>query len=114
MDEDLVNVLGSVKYILIKYPDARGCDNVLVMRYWMEMDRARLLSEVGACTPVETITRARRKLQEEAKRHAGEPWANNLLPCNQVMINREFKREIFRESMACSCSSRTEEGVDLK
>lgn len=84
MIEDLVKVQDKVKYLLEKYPETRDSDKVLWLAYNCVFNYLKETIETGnysafknwLCrkdTPVfESLSRARRKVQEEHPRLSGD------------------------------------------
>ncbi|PEL24360.1 hypothetical protein [Bacillus toyonensis] len=66
------NVRQNVEELLQHYPEARENDKLLLLLYWQKVDMVRfsngdisVIDFLFKATPSESITRARRKVQEE-------------------------------------------------
>lgn len=80
----------SVEAILRDYPETRNCDKTLILRYWEMVDEIRMDSMIefrngfiSTSTMPESITRARRLIQEEGF----------YLPTKDYVLVRRSKRE---------------------
>jgi hypothetical protein len=85
---DLNKIQKNVLHIIQKYPEAANDDNVLIDRYWHEIDSYlddhSLYWNLQRCTKMETITRRRRELynlglitySDEAKEMREEAFIN--------------------------------------
>lgn len=80
----------NVETLLRDHSDTRNCDKTLILKYWEMIDEIRMDSIVSfrkgfisASTPPESITRARRIIQEEGL----------YLPTKEYVLVRRSKRE---------------------
>lgn len=82
-----------VEDILSRYPDARSDDKLLQILYWKLVDKidfSNFVSEfLQKGTPSESITRARRIIQEEGR----------FLPTDEVLESRRERQMIMRRSI---------------
>jgi len=86
-----------VEYLLEQYPQARDSDKTLLMLYWMLVDnvdmqsgrRALYDSFMERATPPESITRARRLIQEEGLYPSSKP----------VSEERRKRQEQFKDAV---------------
>lgn len=90
-----VTVERRVMKIMIDHPETRDSDYILLYFYWKrELDGKNIDLETallnGDITPAESITRARRKLQEIHVNLRGEKWeARHKMEvpvCTQLML----------------------------
>lgn len=91
----LTTVKERVRFLLEKYPATRGNDQYLCwlyLRQFAKLDLPFVEFDKFYKFSFETITRARRLIQEEAAR-AGD---NSLLPDNATILARRRKAESFR------------------
>jgi len=73
MRKQFGNVVANTIMILEDYPETRSNDNLLCFRYWERFERLedRAMTKtlnyafISLLTPVESITRARRKIQND-------------------------------------------------
>lgn len=56
-----------VEYILRKYPATRINDRLLILMYWKHFDNITTIDDCATATPSETITRLKRKINEEGR-----------------------------------------------
>ena len=88
----LKNVETMVRYILAHYPEARSNDKLLMLHYWELVDRIKIPREfwkafLRRATTPETITRARRRIQQQQE----------YLPREEVRRIRQARSKKFRE-----------------
>ncbi|EJP81137.1 nucleotide excision repair endonuclease [Bacillus cereus] len=56
-----------VEHILRKYPATRINDRLLILMYWKHFDNIATIDDCATATPSETITRLKRKINEEGR-----------------------------------------------
>lgn len=78
--DDFISINNLVKIILIEIPETRDCDSLLIHYVWKhelkfhdEQDVLQLLKEKKLHN-ADSITRARRKLQEKREELRGNKW----------------------------------------
>lgn len=103
----LRNTMAKVKYLLERYPSTRGDDRILILQYIKLFERHLVYNENTGLiefmnrqgisyedwrmlTAFETITRARRKIQEQF---------SSLLPSNQTILKRRQKEIAYKTHM---------------
>jgi len=105
---DIINIYDTVKKLLMAYPELRDNDHRLVINVWAEQD-SRLLKKGcsfmyfaalyrdGKLSSSESITRSRRKLQEEFEHLRGVGYTerqneqNNVKKQIKELTNRSIK-----------------------
>jgi hypothetical protein len=78
----------AIRYILAHFPEARSNDKLLMLIYWEMFDKITIPKEfkqafLHEATHPETITRMRRKIQEEG----------NYLPRQEILEARRRKQQ---------------------
>lgn len=91
---DLKTVKHKVRFILEKYPPSKGNDVILLYRYYQHFGngvkiKAEVFEQLLAVTSPESITRARRLIQE-----GGE-----YLPSERVQKKRRRREQIIRSDI---------------
>lgn len=82
-----------VEYILQKYPATRINDRLLILMYWKHFDNITTIDDCATATPSETITRLKRKINEEGKYTVTDQERKDLM-------RAEFeKASKFKESL---------------
>lgn len=111
MSKRFDNIKENIRKLIINY-GLKDCSNTeLVLAYWLSFDKGlgdklkELLKEVVVeeFTPIESITRAKRKLVEEARlwncKHPTDPWPYKVLPNNYRLGVIESEEQKYREGM---------------
>lgn len=88
-----VDVKSNVQQIMLRHPQTRNDDKLLMVKYWKEVDGLSMNSHTDffvndfltKSTAPESITRARRMVQEEARRNNDQ----RFLPSNEVASMRK-------------------------
>lgn len=89
MSEDIDTIKERVRSVLQRYPSARDDKNMLAICYWKSWDNLKVwIENVNKLTPVESITRAARKIQNEDRQ---------FMPTIQVKQRRVDKERQYRE-----------------
>ena len=88
----LKNVETMVRYIMAHFPETRSNDKLLMLRYWELADGIRIPRTfwrdfMKKATPPETITRVRRRIQQEG----------DYQPREEVKRIRQARSKKFRE-----------------
>lgn len=81
-----------IRYILAHYPEARSNDKLLMVTFWQMFDKIPITASfrkafLQRATTPETITRARRHVQEKGSYHARD----------EVREYREARRKKLRD-----------------
>lgn len=82
-----------VKFLLEKYPETKGDDRLLIYRFYKVFEdnvliKPRYFEALMRATSYETITRARRKIQENGE----------LLPTDRTISKRRLRERIIHEA----------------
>ena len=89
----MVNVKPNVKNLLTKYSSLRDSDRLLVAEFWKQELKALkttdllMMLKVGKLTSYDTITRVRRKVQEENKNLRGKLYKERKIIGKKVKMN---------------------------
>ena len=88
----LKNAETMVRYIMALFPETRSNDKLLMLHYWELVDRIKIPREfwkafLRRATTPETITRARRRIQQQQE----------YLPREEVRRIRQARSRKFRE-----------------
>ena len=89
---NLKNAETMVRYIMAHFPETRSNDKLLMLHYWELADRIRIPRTfwrdfMKKATPPETITRVRRRIQQEG----------DYQPREEVRRIRQVRSKKFRE-----------------
>ncbi|MEC0037183.1 nucleotide excision repair endonuclease [Bacillus cereus] len=68
-----------VEHILRKYPATRIDDRLLVLMYWKHFDNIATIDDCATATPSETITRLKRKINEEGRYNVTDEQRKEIL-----------------------------------
>lgn len=86
----------NVETILRGFPASRNDDKKLILEYWRTFDNVSfdsidkfVGSFISKSTPTESITRARRLIQEEGK----------YLPTNETVLARRWKKSAMEDAI---------------
>ncbi|QWI73283.1 nucleotide excision repair endonuclease (plasmid) [Bacillus mycoides] len=94
MKEHTKTIKSKVEYILRKYPATRINDKLLVSMYWKHFDSISTIDDCVMATSSETITRHKRKLNEQGK------YTVTLREREQILAEEHRKNIERREKMA--------------
>jgi len=89
----MVNVKPSVKNLLTKFSSLRDSDRFLVAEFWKQELKALkttdllMMLKAGKLTSYDSITRVRRKVQEENKNLRGKLYKERKAIGKQVKMN---------------------------
>jgi len=89
----MVNVKPSVKNLLTKFSSLRDSDRLLVAEFWKQELKALktndllMMLKAGNLTSYDSITRVRRKVQEENKKLRGKLYKERKAIGKQVKMN---------------------------
>ena len=81
-----------VEYILRKYPATRINDRLLILMYWKHFDNITTIDECATATSSETITRLKRKINEEGRYVISDQERKEILKAESEKI-AEFKEK---------------------
>ncbi len=94
---NLQQIMGKVYPLLVAYPRTRDDDRLLIVKIWFQESKSDTKADFfrefinGELSFPDTITRARRKIQETHRGLRGEKWERRhemqSVVCKQLLIN---------------------------